>query len=136
MKVRYRYFLKAVDQVGNQSLPSDTVDYRLLPKFVLQFPWGETEDRKPLFCFGHPGDPDIAYFRVVVEEMDGGKVWDSIWQDATPLFGEGMGRILYNFDGRALWDSLRLREYRWRGDAVGAEPRTGSKSRWMGFQVL
>jgi len=136
LKVRYRYFLRAVDRVGNESLPSDTVDYRLLPKFIPQSPSGDIGEHRPLFLFGSPGDPDVAYFRIVVEEMDGRRIWVSIWQDATALFVKGVGRIRYNFDGEALWDSLRSGEYRWRVDTMGAEPRTGSKSRWMVFHVL
>ena len=135
LKVNYLYYIKAVDSRGNESTPSDTLEYSLLPKFVPQSPSGRTEDR-PTFSFGHPGDPEVAYFRVVVEDAWGRRVWESPWQDATPLFGEGVGQVRYNYDGGAVCDPLKPGRYRWRVDASGEDPeREGSESMWMKFEV-
>jgi hypothetical protein len=130
--VRYYYFIRALNDEGVESDPSDTLSYRLIRKAEGLDPVGTCGSR-PVFRWL---DPNHANFYIIrVEKMDSGNlVWLSRFQ--SPQFGSEEQLIAYNADHSASQDSLSTgTQYRWRIDIVGNERNSGSESSWTPIQI-
>ena len=131
VQVRYYYYLLSVNGDGLRSDPSDTVDYKLIPKARDLAPQGLCE-RRPML---HWRDANYANDYIVrVRENGGGPmVWLSKVQSS---FGSEDQAVVYNADGGASLDSLIVgRYYEWRVDVVGNESDCGSESPWATIQI-
>lgn len=137
LQVRYAYMLRAFDRNGHRSDPSESVDYMLLPKGIPEAPQSNIAEGTPTLAF-YWGDDSAAavQFVVKVTTLDGQYLWisDPVANPRQQYDGE-LERIRYNADGGARMDPLAPGEYRWRMDSIGAQPRSGSESRWVSFRV-
>ena len=132
---RYYYRIRAFDEAGNRSPHSEPVDYMLLSKLIPVSPRGKIiPERVPQFTFMWGDDPlGISHFVVKLVNDSEHSIWIS---EPNHVAGYGHpGSVLYNADGRAKSDSLASGSYLWRIDAIGAEERSGSESRWVSFSV-
>lgn len=134
IRVRYYYQVTAFDEAGNESAPSDTVDYKLIPKLSsdnLISPRGDITQRQPTFTWTSTGESMENRLRVYDVSEDR-TVWVSPGQN--PF--SSPHSVIYNQDGTAA-DSLLIpgHQYWWRVDREGTELRSGSESNWVSFTV-
>ncbi len=126
---RYFYFLTAVNAAGLESLPSDTVSYKLLPKPVNL---GNILTVRPDFEWHFIGVPPVLYVLRLFQNPSKRLIWLS---QVTPNYG-ATEHVRFNWDGKAIEDSLqRGISYYWRVDEIGAELNCGSESNWKIFTI-
>lgn len=130
--IRYYYFIRALNDEGVESDPSDTLSYRLIQKADGLNPVGPCGSR-PVFRWLDSNHAN--YYIIRLEKIDSGNiVWLSMFQ--SPNFGDEQQFISYNADRRATQDSLSSGiQYRWRIDIVGNEKNSGSESSWTPIQI-
>lgn len=137
--VDYAYFLKAVDQAGNRSANSDTIQYCLIPKVDLLEPHGTISSTKPVFKWRDLASPASQYV-IRVEELTGSPV---CWLGMTMrqnYVGE-IQSLNYGEKGKVYQQELtRNKSYRWRIDGIYNFDRkgneiAGSESNWGYFTV-
>lgn len=128
VNVRYSYYLTALHANGNESEPSDTLDYMLIPK-----PENLGVDRS------HPARPKFFWSNVifgnyvlkVIEANSDKRVWVTLIENS---FG-AVTSVQFNYDSKADQDSLRKGiRYQWRVDALGTEANSGSESIWKEYE--
>ncbi|MFQ5708578.1 MAG: hypothetical protein ACE5HO_14070 [bacterium] len=124
---RYFYYLTAVGVRGNESPPSDTLDYLLLqkpgnPGVIAKDP------ARPQFSWTNVGVGN--YVLKILEANSDNRVWISVVENS---FGD-ISTVQYNYDFKAVQDTLTKGiRYKWRVDAVGIERNSGSESRWRDY---
>ena len=124
LETRYYYFLKSVDKTKVESLPSDTVAYKLLPKAGNL---SHTDHPIPTFSWQYPYLSPVGYL-VRLEDNQSAEI---IWISSEIQSYELITMVVYNFDGRAKLDTLTSgRQYRWRVDVLGSDLFSGSESGW------
>ena len=137
------YFIRARDDAGNLSPPSDTVRYRLALKPYLIHPDGREETVLPVaFEWKYSADFRYAvdYFIIQVENVSRNQL---IWtRGVSRTAYDGSSQILpYNDDGNALEPNLSSRStYRWRVHAAGVADAEGissegALSQWIEFKI-
>ena len=136
----YFYFLRAVDQAGNLSLRSDTVEYKLVVKVNLRGLF-DTTDVNPTFKWSDAGSAASEYV-IRVEQFNPNRVMclsatsRQSYTDEVQSLKYGTGIIFYSAQ-----DTLsRGVDYRWRVDAVATFNRegdevAGSESNWGYFKI-
>ena len=138
INIPYFYFLRAVDQAGNLSLRSDTVEYKLVVKVNLRGLF-DTTDVKPTFKWSDAGSAASEYV-IRVEQFNPNRV---IWISAlTPQNYSGdIQSLVYGSPDVFYLAQSELSSgvsYRWRIDIVSAldrENEAGSESYWGYFTV-
>ncbi len=122
--ITYYYYLVSVSRNRMESLPSDTVHYKLYPK-----PSGlsHTSGPQPFFSWHYSAIPPIGYL-LRLEDYNSG---DLIWLSLVARVYDPIVRVVYNWDGNALADSLPFGgRFRWRVDILGSDLFSGSESNW------
>lgn len=136
--VNYAYYLRAVDQAGNLSVRSDTVQYCLIPKADLVQPLGTTDQTKPTFKWSNQSNLAAQYV-LRVEELAGNLCWICLTTRQNYV-GE-IESLVYGNGGSVYRPELvRGKSYRWRVDGVFNFDRygneiAGSESNWGYFTV-
>ncbi len=129
LNVRYFYYLIAANYEGRATLPSDTVDYQLLPKPVNL---AQAFRQDTLLFHWQPAPQSLPDYYLL-------KLFDDataqlIWLTQIPSYQAIEEKVVYNRDGRARMARLESgKQYRWRVDAVGSVARCGSESQWQKF---
>jgi hypothetical protein len=128
LNVRYYYYIRAFDEKKHKSEPSDTVDYKLLPKAINL---SESMAGKLVF---HWSVPDFSFESYVLKLYDI-TAEEYIWIIRVYTSYQGTDEsVSYNNDGNAKISQLtRNQQYRWRIDVVGPSPNSGSESNWKYF---
>jgi len=138
----YFYFLRAVDQAGNLSPRSDTIEYKLVTKVNLREPVNVTiTDVKPTFKWSDVGTAASEYV-IRVEQLNPIQV---IWLSALSRRGytDEIQSIKYGTENTFYLTQEELSRgvnYRWRIDAVATFNRegdevAGSESNWGYFRI-
>jgi len=138
----YFYFLRAVDQAGNLSPRSDTIEYKLVNKVNLREPLtNDITNVTPTFKWSDVGSAASEYV-IRVEQLNPNRVvWLSAtsrqsYTDEVQSLKYGTGSIFH-----LAQDKLsRGVNYRWRIDAVATFNRegdevAGSESNWGYFRI-
>jgi len=138
----YFYFLRAVDQAGNLSPRSDTIEYKITQKVNILSPSGTISTVKPTFQWADPVSSSSEYV-IRVEKISPNRViWLAGVTRQTYSVGEtqslvyGAGTIFH----LAQSELSRGVNYRWRLDAVTSFNRdnteiAGSESNWGYFII-
>ena len=135
----YYYFITAVNDDNKESLPSDTVWYRLLPKAKPTYPKSVVNAPDSLgFTFNIPADalPNGYIFRV--ERLIGANFRELVYiYMENPLKGNfGETQFTYTMNKNALTIFEDDVEYRWRIDLLAGDPvHNGSESEWATFSI-
>jgi hypothetical protein len=132
--VRYYYFVRALNDEGIQSDPSDTLSYRLIQKAEILDPVGASGNT-PTFNWRDPNSPQANDYIIRLKATDTGRmIWLSQFQNSN--YGPDHKSIAFNADHRALLDSLASGvDYQWRIDIIGNEKNCGSESPWTSIQI-
>jgi len=137
---RYSYYIFAVDNYGNKSISSDTVDYILIPKVsdaiqVNFIPRGTiTNIIDPLFKINMSGSSQ-KFHSFIIKVMDL-KLNKIIW--ISDILEDRFNPIEtpYNDNKRALVDIVKGNEYQWRIDIIGSYGGdSGSETQWILFDT-
>lgn len=127
---RYWYYVTAIGLNGQESLPSDTVNYKLLNKANSL---GNTLETHPIFEWNYSGIAPVFYIFRLCQNPQCKLIWITILR---PGYQGQRETVYFNFDGLAVEKSLeKNRTYAWRIDEVGAEANSGSESHWKVFTV-
>ncbi len=134
----YYYFVTSVNKDGKESLPSDTVWYKLLPKAIPTSPSGvETNDQEINFTFNIPPNAIPNGYIIRIEHQVGQNLIELTYIDVVePLvnFGETQISYILNRNVRGIFQNNT--EYRWRIDLLsGDKKHTGSESEWQYFST-
>ncbi len=136
----YYYYLKAVDQTGNKSEPSDTQSYQLIQKAELIQPRGALNETRPVFeWYDHNGRTTNEY----VIRLECLKNQEVIWISRMnrPNYGDFSQSKEFNFDQSSKINNLIPgNTYRWRIDAIYMIDNlgydvAGSESYWEYFSI-
>ena len=132
--VRYYYFVRAVNDEGIQSDPSDTLSYRLIHKAEILDPVG-TSGSAPTFSWRDPNSPQANDYIIRLKAADtGSMIWLSQFQNSN--YGPDTKSIIFNADHGASLENLVLgTNYQWRIDIIGNEKNCGSESPWTSIQI-
>ncbi len=90
--ILYSYYLIAVNRDNTESLPSDTVFYRLYPK---PNNLNHTDGPKPVFSWHYSFIPPVGYL-LRLENYDSGEL---VWISTVGRFYESIVSVAYNWDG-------------------------------------
>jgi len=128
LNMRYYYYIRGFDEKKHKSEPSDTVDYKLLPKAMSL---SESMAEKLMF---HWSVPDFSFESYVLKLYDI-TAEEYIWIMRVYTSYQGTDESVgFNTDGNAKISQLtRNQHYRWRIDVVGPSPNSGSESNWKYF---
>jgi len=127
---RYWYYVTAVGLNDLESQPSDTMDYKLLPKANSL---GNTLDTHPVFEWHTLGVAPVFYILRLYENPQGRPIWIT---KVYPGYQGQQEMVTYNKDGLASEKSLEINKtYAWRVDEVGSEANSGCESHWKVFTV-
>lgn len=138
--VNYYYYLKAYDQAGNKSNPSDTIQYFLIDKVEPRKPTGTLNSQPTLFEWNDFSNlqPECVIWLENFETHN--VIWISRF--TTPNYGDFSQSKIFNFDGSAEPGTLASGQwYRWCIKAiVQVDPYTnidisGSVSDWAFFII-
>jgi len=132
--VRYYYFVTAVTDEDVTSIPSDTLDYKLVRKASALMPSGESAGLKPIFSWEDTNSPtQPSYMIRLVESATDSMIWFASIQSS---YSGSREEVEFNSDGSAVVDSLSQGVYyQWRVDIIGSEERCGSESNWVTFRL-
>lgn len=120
----YSYYLIAVNRDRVESLPSDTVYYRLYPK---PNNLNQDDGPKPVFSWHYSDIPPVGYL-LRLENYDSSEL---VWLSTVGRFYESIVSVTYDWDGNAVLDSLSTGvRFRWRVDVLGSDLFSGSESNW------
>ncbi|HDR04237.1 MAG TPA: hypothetical protein ENN84_03185 [Candidatus Marinimicrobia bacterium] len=140
----YLYYIRAIDDAGNESKPSDTARYTLAVKPSIESPKNGQEDLapQPLFSWKYTASFQFSvdFFFITLENMTTNEL---VWRYATSRnrYDGTAQSVPYNTDGSASESSLSSEYlYRWRLDAYGmlnaqGIEREGARSPWIFFKV-
>lgn len=127
---RYWYYVTAVGLNGQESQPSDTVDYKLLEKANSL---SNTLDVHPVFEWHTSGVAPIFYILRLYENPQQKPIWIT---EISPGYQGQRETVNFNSDGSAVETSLeKNKTYSWRVDELGSEANSGSESHWKVFTV-
>lgn len=138
--VNYYYYLKAYDQAGNRSVPSDTIQYAIISKAEPWDPDGDINSQQTLFKWY-----DFSYsypnYIVLLEDFDKREVvWISPF--IAPNYGAISHSVSFNFDGTSELDTFEIgTRYRWCVKSIAfVDSHTnidisGSISYWAYFTI-
>lgn len=125
--IRYYYYLTALDDDQNESLPSDTLSYLLVEKASLL---SNTLEPQPSFSW-HVGAIPAEFYVLKLVEADTDR---RIWVTRVKSSYSQSEQVKFNYDGTAAEETLRSGiPYRWRVDVIGPAANSGSESRWKSF---
>jgi len=138
----YFYFIRAVDQAGNLSPRSDTLEYKITQKVNILSPSGTIATVKPTFQWADPVSASSEYVIRVEQFSPNRVIWLAGLTRQTYTVGEpqslvyGAGTVFY----LAQSELSRGVNYRWRLDAVTSFNRdnteiAGSESNWGYFII-
>jgi len=133
------YYLKAYDQAGNRSQPTDTIFYRLLPKVDLIYPLSPIAENRPLFSWNDLSQTGYEYVIQVIALKNKEVVW--IYRMSRPNYADFLQTVRFNKDNTAIISGLITGEsYQWGIETIGAVNQknievAGSKSYWGYFTV-
>lgn len=134
----YYYFVTAVNRDGKESLPSDTVWYKLLPKARPTSPSGvETNQQSIAFTFNIPPNAIPNGYIIRIEHQIGQNLIELTYIDVVePLVNFGETQISYILDKDVTTIFQNNTEYRWRIDLLsGDKKHSGSESEWLYFST-
>lgn len=138
--VNYYYYLKAYDQAGNKSDPSDTVMYGLISKVEPLKPSGTLTSQPTAFQWYDYSGATSEYVIFLETFAPQDVVWISRF--TKPNYGDFFQRISFNFDNSSKADTLVPgQKYRWCVKAITFfDPYTnidigGSVSIWAYFTI-
>lgn len=125
------YFVKGFSKIdnSNEGPSSDTVNFTLVKKPILQFPKGEVTDSVSTFTFNNISGGEVSIQVYEVDHDEKNIPLDTLWQEkfSIPL-SNSIQKIGYN--GKRL---INGRTYKWRLDKTfGNNPRAAS-SKWSIF---
>lgn len=135
----YFYFLKAYDQAGNLSVPSDTLRYRLIPKVEPTSPYGTISSPQPAFEWYDFSSETFQYVIRIEVFLSREVIWIS--QFRRPNYTDFLQKIAYNCDGTATISSLNSgTTYQWCIKAISLIDNYnldlgGSLSNWAYFSI-
>jgi hypothetical protein len=145
--ISYLYYLKAYDQAGNLSLPSDTIQYQPVEKVYLRSPLESISNGQPAFEWHDDNYSRNQEYLLRLEALDNQEViWISRFHP--PNYGDFFQRISYNNDGFAVTAALESgTSYRWCIETILSTDTTlldtiqidyslgGSLSNWGYFSI-
>jgi len=138
--IDYFYYLKAYDLAGNNSEPSDTIQYRLIKKAELIEPMGTTINHPTFFEWYDYNESVFEYvIRIEMFSQESELIWIS--QISRSNFSDFFQNVPYNNDGHAAIDSLEIgKTYRWCIKSISLVNKYnfdigGSISNWCYFTI-
>lgn len=131
----YYYRISALDDLGNESGKSDSVNYTLLEKPALIEPPDQAiiETNRPDFAWLSVSGAS-AFTVCVYSRADDGRSWEEIWHSERVYPYQSL-RKTYNDDSLAIKALESGMVCRWRVDSTGGR-WSGSQSRWRYFSVI
>jgi hypothetical protein len=133
--ITYYYKISALDDLGNESDKSDSVEYTLLEKPTLIEPQDQAivGTKRPDFAWLGVSGASAFTVRVYSRANDG-RSWEEIWHSQKVYPNQDL-RKTYNDDNLALKPLESGMTCRWRVDSTGGRS-SGSQSRWRYFSVI
>jgi len=140
LNIDYFYYLKAYDQAGNKSEPSDTIRYCLIEKAEPLKPTGTLTAQPTIFEWNDFSNLQPEY----VIRLENSETHNVIWisRFTTPNYEDFYQSKNFNFDGLAEPGTLASGQwYRWCIKAIAyVDPHTnidisGSASNWAYFII-
>ena len=136
----YYYYLKAYDQAGNKSEPSDTIQYGLTTKVEPLRPSGPQDKQPSLFEWYDYSSSSAEYVLILEDYSSRNDIWISRF--SKPNYGDFFQTKQFNFDNLSNSDTLMPDiTYRWCIKAIKyVDPHTnidisGSISNWTYFTL-
>jgi hypothetical protein len=127
LNVRYDYYLRAQNEFGTWSPPSDTVSYMLIEKVTDLF--FSPQDNS--FRWQQQLIPPRGFLLKLYNNQTKKLIW---MRQVAPLYQYSEQAVTFNDDGKALEPTLSSgMEYYWRIDSVGPTTHSGSESSWSSF---
>lgn len=106
----YYYYLRAYDQAGNKSVPSDTIRFSLIPKIDPLTPTGQLS-APPVNIEWYDNTDSASEYIIFLETVAPRNViWISRFR--RPNYGDSFQSIPFNFDGNAT-ALISGQSYRW-----------------------
>ena len=138
--VNYYYYLKAYDQAGNKSNPSDTIQYSVINKVEPWEPDGDINSQPTLFKWYDYSSASSEYVIYLQTFSPRDDIWISRF--SKPNYGDFSQSKPFNFDGSSESTTLAPGQtYRWCIKAIAfVNPYTnidisGSISNWAYFTI-
>ena len=132
--IRYYYYLTAFTADGDQSTPSDTIDYVLLDRPSLSYPGLNAKVGEKELYFSWHDNTGGGY--TVIRVMDVSVVPAScIWACRRFQIFDTSPRKSFNFDGSAVGQLVAGHSYRWRVDRFNPGANEGARSIWQVFKL-
>ncbi len=126
LNTRYFYYLKGMDETGNWSAPSDTIDYQLIPK-VNNLVYSQPDSS---FYWTRQEIPPRFFIIKLYTKSDNQLIWR---YKIEPIYHQSVQHVKFNLDGSARQPLKQDIRYIWRIDSVGPAGNSGSESRWNSF---
>ena len=136
----YYYYLRAYDQAGNKSNPSDTIQYAVINKVEPLNPTGTLTAQPTIFewyDYSNASSEYVIYLETFSPQND---IWISRF--TKPNYGDFFQSISFNFDGSSKSGTLVTGQiYRWCIKSIAyVNPYTnidisGSVSNWAYFTI-
>ncbi len=132
--IRYYYFIRAFDELGQYGEPSDTISYKLIENAVLSSPVGIIGNvTAPLFIWDFP--PIVPHYFVFRLERSENEIYRNLYSKLIEL--------TVDYDPHQEWTLVKLigitalspGKYRWRIDSIGSELNQGAESAWFVFII-
>ncbi|MBN1997405.1 hypothetical protein JW935_07630 [candidate division KSB1 bacterium] len=127
LNTRYYYYLKGMDENGNWSAPSDTLNYLLIPK-VNNLVYSTSDSS---FYWSRQEIPPRSFIVKLFTKADNRLVWRC---QIEPIYHQSVQYVKFNVDGTAKQQLQSGIWYIWRIDSVGPAQNSGSESGWNSFK--
>ncbi|MDO9548258.1 MAG: hypothetical protein Q7J65_04760 [Candidatus Marinimicrobia bacterium] len=138
--VNYYYYLKAYDQAGNKSNPSDTIQYAVISKVEPLKPGGTLISQPTIFEWYDYSSASSEYVIFLETFSPRDDIWISRF--TKPNYTDHLQSISFNFDGSSEPDTLASGQwYRWCIKAIAFVDTytnidiSGSVSNWAYFTI-
>lgn len=134
LNIRYYYFIKAFDELGQYGEPSDTISYEVIENAVLSSPVGIIGNvTAPLFVWDFP--PIVPHYFIFRLEISENEIYRNLYSKLIEL--------TVDYDPHQEWTLVKLiavtalspGKYRWRIDSIGSELNQGAESAWFVFII-
>lgn len=132
--VRYYYYLRVYASDGSQSVPSDTINYALLPRPTLSYPGiNATVDKAGLYFGWH----DLTGGGSTVIRVEDISVVPAryVWVSGRFQIFESYPTKEFDFDSTAIAQLITGHSYQWRVDRFIPGANEGARSNWQTFTV-
>ena len=134
LNIRYYYFIRAFDELGQYSEPSDTISYKVMENPILSYPVSIIGNiTAPEFIWDFP--PIIPHYFVFRLEISENEIYRSLYSKLIEISVEYDPHQEWTLAELTQETALSAGKYRWRIDSIGSEDNQGAESAWFVFII-